>query len=52
MRGVLDPGFWAILDAMGMEVVRTVGAALDRAGRAVFKGVVEDWRRFGRWEGA
>ncbi|MCJ1389850.1 hypothetical protein MMC18_002707 [Xylographa bjoerkii] len=51
VRAALNPGLYAIFDAMGQEVMRTVNAALDVGGRAIFKVVYEDHRRFGRWNG-
>ncbi|MCJ1281447.1 hypothetical protein MMC26_000766, partial [Xylographa opegraphella] len=51
VRAALDPGLYAVLDAMGPEVMRTVNAALEVGGRAIFKVVYEDYRRFGRWKG-
>ena len=51
VRAALNPGLYAVFDAMGQEVMRTVNAALDVGGRAIFKVVYEDYRRFGRWKG-
>jgi len=52
VRRALNPGLYAIFDAMSQEVMRTVNSALDAPGRAIFKMVYDDYRRFGRWQGA
>lgn len=52
VRRVLNPGLYAIFDAMSLEVMRTVNSALDAPDRAIFKMVYDDYRRFGRWQGA
>ncbi|MCJ1381820.1 hypothetical protein MMC17_004931 [Xylographa soralifera] len=51
VRTALNPGLYAIFDAMSQDVMRTVNAAFDVGGRAIFKVVYEDYRRFGRWKG-
>lgn len=52
VRAALNPGLYAVFDAMSQDVMRTVNAALDSAGRAIFKVLYDDYRRFGRWHGA
>ena len=52
VRRALDPGLYAVFDAMSQDVMRTVNSALDAPGRAIFKLVYDDYRRFGRWQGA
>ncbi|MCJ1243369.1 hypothetical protein MMC30_000566, partial [Trapelia coarctata] len=52
VRRALNPGYYAIFDAMSQDVMRTVNSALDAPGRAIFKIVYDDYRRFGRWQGA
>ena len=49
---MLNPGLYAIFDAMSQEVMRTVNSALDSSGRAIFKVLYNDYRRFGKWKGA
>lgn len=48
------PGLWVVIEAMesyNVEGVRSLSAAMNASERAVLRGVYEDWRRFGRWEG-
>lgn len=52
VRAALKPGLYAVFDAMTAETMRTVNAGLDSAGRAIFKMVYDDHRRFGKWDGA
>jgi len=49
-RDALLPGLYAVLDVLSVETLRTLNAAMDAQGRAIFKGLYEDWRRFGRWK--
>ena len=49
VRNALNPGLYALFGAMSPDVLRTINAALDPAGRAIFKVTFEDYRRFGRW---
>ena len=51
MRAALNPGLYAIFDAMSQNILRTINCALDSSGRAMFKVVYDDYRRFGRWHG-
>jgi nucleolar pre-ribosomal-associated protein 2 len=51
VRKALNPGLYAIFDAMGQDVRRTINAALDVKGRGIYKMLFEDYRRFGRWDG-
>ena len=52
VRAALNPGLYAVFDAMSVEVRRAANAALDVQGRAIFKAAYEDYVKFGRWEGA
>lgn len=47
----LMPGLYAVLDVMGREVMRCMNAKMDASRRAIFKGLYEDWMKFGRWNG-
>lgn len=49
VRTALMPGLYAVFDVMSMEVMRTLNAAMDASGRAIFKGLYDDYRRFGKW---
>ena len=50
VRTALMPGLYAVFDVMGMESMRTLNAAVDASGRAIFKGLYDDYRRFGKWK--
>ncbi|PGH17592.1 hypothetical protein AJ80_04771 [Polytolypa hystricis UAMH7299] len=49
MKTALMPGLYAVLDVMSKETMRGMNAAMDASSRAVFKGLYEDYTRFGRW---
>ncbi len=51
MKAALDPGLHSVLTVMTPEIMRTMNAALDESGRAVWKALYEDWRRVGRGGG-
>ena len=46
----LMPGLYAVLDVMDRETMRGMNGAMDANGRAVWKGLYQDWERFGRWD--
>lgn len=46
MKLALEPGLYAVLNVMTKEGMRTMNAALDDSGRAVWKVLYEEWRRF------
>jgi nucleolar pre-ribosomal-associated protein 2 len=50
IKAALMPGLYAVLDVISRETMRTMNAALDASGRAVFKGLYDDYMRFGRWD--
>ena len=50
VRAGLSPGLYAIFDIIGSDVLRTVSAALDGQGRVLFRGLYEDWGKFGKWK--
>lgn len=52
MKTALNQGLFAVLNAMSQDTMRSVNASLDSAGRSIFKALYDDYRRFGRWEGA
>ena len=52
VRTALLPGLYAVLDAMTQEILRTVNSALSSSGRAIFKMLYDDYRKFGSWNGA
>lgn len=51
MKAALDPGLLAMLAVMTPELMRTMNAALDESGRAVWKAMYGDWKRVGRGGG-
>lgn len=48
MKAALEPGVYAVLSVMTKEGMRTMNAALDENGRAVWKVLFEEWKRFGK----
>ena len=58
LHGRIDPlnkeklmtGLYAVLDVMDRETMRGMNGAMDANGRAVWKGLYQDWERFGRWD--
>lgn len=51
MKAVLDLGVWSVLAVMTPELMRTMNAALDESGRAVWKVLYQDWNRVSRKRG-
>ena len=51
-KAALTPGLYAVFDVMSQDTMRTINAAMDSSSRAIFKALYDDYRRFGRWEGA
>ena len=51
MREALELGLWAVMNCLGQEVMRTLNAGMDSSGRAVWKRVYDDWKKFGHWQG-
>lgn len=52
VKAALTPGLYAVFDVMSQDTMRTLNAAMDSSSRAIFKALYDDYRRFGRWEGA
>lgn len=51
VRERVKQGLWAVFETMGTEGRKVLGEELDRPGRDVLRGLVEQWTRFGRWKG-
>lgn len=51
IREALNPGLYAIFDAMSPDVTKAINAALDASGRAIFKALYDDYQAFGKWGG-
>lgn len=49
IKAALMPGLYAVLDVMSKDTMRTMNAAMDSSSRAVFKGLYDDYNRFGKW---
>lgn len=50
-KAALMPGLYAVLDVMGREVMRGMNAKMDASQKAIWRGLYEDYGRFGRWNG-
>lgn len=50
IREALEPGLWAVIRCLGDDVKRTMNAAMDPNGRAIWKKLYEDWKKFGEWQ--
>lgn len=46
----LMPGLYSILDAIDMDLMRAMNAAMDPSSRAIFKGLYDDWVKYGKWD--
>jgi nucleolar pre-ribosomal-associated protein 2 len=49
VKTALMPGLYAVLDVIPRDLMRGMNAAMDSSSRAIFKGLYEDYQRFGRW---
>ncbi|KAL1953435.1 hypothetical protein VTO42DRAFT_2813 [Malbranchea cinnamomea] len=49
MKAVLMPGIYSVLDVMSRSTMRAMNAAMDSSSRAIFKGLYDDYVRFGKW---
>ena len=55
VREALTPGLWAIVEAMEVQspdAIKALSAGMNNSERAVLRSVYDDWKRFGKWEGA
>jgi len=50
VQAALMPGLYAVLDAMSQDGMRAMNASMDPSSRAIFKGLYDDYRRFGKWD--
>ncbi|KAI5289210.1 hypothetical protein KEM54_004231 [Ascosphaera aggregata] len=50
VKAALVPGLYAILNVMNQEGLRGLNASMDGSTRAVFRGLYDDYKRFGRWD--
>lgn len=49
VKAAVLPGLYAVMDVMPKDTMRALNAGLDVSGRAVFKGLYDDYVRFGKW---
>ncbi|GAB7335598.1 hypothetical protein MBLNU13_g07928t1 [Cladosporium sp. NU13] len=55
VREALTPGLWAVVEAMEVQspdAIKALSAGMNNSERAVLRSVYDDWKRFGKWEGA
>ncbi|KIV84057.1 hypothetical protein PV11_06031 [Exophiala sideris] len=50
VKDKLMPGMYSVLDSMDRELLRAANAGMDASSRAIFKGLYDDFTRFGRWD--
>lgn len=50
MKAALMPGVYSVLDVMSRTTMRAMNAAMDSSSRAIFKGLYDDYMRFGKWD--
>lgn len=50
VKDKLMPGMYSVLDSMDRELMRAANAGMDPSSRAIFKGLYDDWTRFGKWD--
>ncbi|KAF2762737.1 hypothetical protein EJ05DRAFT_471688 [Pseudovirgaria hyperparasitica] len=50
MREALESGLWAAMDVIGEEGLKTLSSSLNTNTRAVLRGLVANWKKFGRSE--
>lgn len=51
VREALLPGVYSVLDITTQEGYRIVNEAVDGSGRAIFRELYKQYRRFGKWSG-
>lgn len=50
VKEAMLPGLNAVFEVTSKEMLRMINAAMDASSRAVFKGMYEEYRAFGRWD--
>ena len=48
-KAALMPGLYAVLSVMSRDEMRAMNAAMDASSRAIFKGLYDDFQKFGIW---
>lgn len=51
-KATIMPGLYSILDSLPQETTRSLNAELEVSSRAVFKGLYNDYVKFGKWNKA
>ncbi|KAI0180868.1 Urb2/Npa2 family-domain-containing protein [Hypoxylon sp. FL1284] len=51
VRKALEPGFYSVLDVTPQGCRRVLNESLDASGRAVFRSIFADYKKFGKWSG-
>ncbi|EAW07511.1 ribosome biogenesis protein URB2 [Aspergillus clavatus NRRL 1] len=49
VKAAILPGLYTVLDVMSRDTMRAMNAGLDMSGRAIFKGLYDDYVKFGKW---
>ncbi|KAF7597588.1 hypothetical protein BBP40_000066 [Aspergillus hancockii] len=49
VKATILPGLYSMLDVMSRDTMRALNAGLDVSGRAIFKGLYDDYVKFGKW---
>lgn len=52
VREKMTPGIYAIFDSTTPELRRAITDGLDPSGREVYKSLLRDYNRFGKWNGS
>lgn len=52
IKAAIMPGLYSILDGLSREAMRSLNAELEVSSRAVFKGLYDDYAKFGKWNKA
>ena len=50
VKDALMPGFYAVIEATDQGTLRMLNASVDSSSRAIFKTLMDDYRRLGRWD--
>lgn len=52
IKAAIMPGLYSILDGLSRDAMRSLNADLEVSSRAVFKGLYDDYVKFGKWNKA
>ena len=51
VRKALEPGVYSVLSVTSQEGLRIMNEQMDASGRALFRKMYDDYKRFGKWTG-